>query len=494
MADTAQAAEPTAAPVVGETAQPTATPQMAAPPADVEVNPGKVTWMTAVLGDERFDAPLSTGGGDYHRLFHAYLLGSDVAEGRRVIAPGIARKWEMSGDGRTWTLTVGRGAKFHDGKEVTVEDVQGSLQRAIGPQAKDYTLNSAAIALSNIVDGIEQTAPDQVSVIARSPIVEFPQQISDSQGGSPGIVMPKRATLHDEEVSVAYDNNPIGAGLMRLVNHVPADVMTFERFEDYYHQPKNGFAFDQRVNFTAFDLRLVPEESTRAAALRAGEVDIAPVSLATKAQVEAGGGRLVFGQEGVIFEVTWLGCWKPQFPCSDKRVRQALQYAIDKELMRDTLYGGPEVMQVKGWARVTPSVLGYSPELDPFPFDPDKGRQLMADAGYPGGTGFGKLVVNTHVGKSMPFLPESAQLVASMWEKELGLDVEVRVGDYTAQQEASKLTEDFHGQLWWRDNNLAPDASKIIKKGDDWGGGPQLNVAHRDPELTALAAETAAVL
>jgi peptide/nickel transport system substrate-binding protein len=139
------------------------------------------------------------------------------------------------------------------------------------------------------------------------------------------------------------------------------------------------------VNFTLLDLRLVPEEATRVAALRAGDADIAPVSIGARRQVEAGGGRVVFGEEGVYFFARQYGCWKPQFPCHDKRVRQALAYAINKEVMQNQLYGGPEVMQVKGWGAVTPSTLGYSPDLDPFPFDPVKARQLLAEAGYPVG-------------------------------------------------------------------------------------------------------------
>jgi peptide/nickel transport system substrate-binding protein len=469
---------------------------MAAPPADVEVNPGKVTWMTGDFGNERFDSAFSVAGvgKQYASLIHANLIGSDVAEERRVLAPGIVTDWSLSGDGLTWTLTVRNGAKFHDGTDVTAEDVLWTLQHIMGPQAGDYVSGGNAISISKLMDRIEQTAPDQVSVTTKSPFVTFSLTISEVSGGFAGAVLPKRATLHDEVEEAAYDRNPIGAGSMRLTNHVPASVMSFERFDDYYHQPKNGFATDKRVKFTTFDLWLAPEEATRAAALRSGEADIVPASLTTKGQIEAGGGRLIFGQEGAISFIMQLGCWKPQFPCSDKRVRQALQYAIDKELMRDTLYGGPEVMQVKGWTHVTPSTLGYSPDLDPYPFDPDKARQLLADAGYPGGKGFGKLIVNTHVSASMPLMPESAQLTADMWRRELGLDVEVKIGDKTALKGATQLTEDLHGQIFWRDDDTLYDASEDLRVGKYWGGDRGPDQAHDDPELIALAAKTDAVL
>jgi peptide/nickel transport system substrate-binding protein len=200
---------------------------------------------------------------------------------------------------------------------------------------------------------------------------------------------------------------------------------------------------------------------------------------------------LVFGPEGVYTRVRLDGCWvDPNFPCHDKRVRQALDYAINKEIIRDQLYGGPQVFQAKGWALVTPGSLGYSPELDPWPFDPDKARQLLADAGYPNGEGFGKLLMNTWVSTSMPFLPESAQIAADSWRRELGIDVEVRVGDEGAIN-AARRAGDLAGQITWRDNEARMDGSSIVLSSY---GSPELaDRLHNDPELFAQVESTLAV-
>jgi ABC-type transport system substrate-binding protein len=277
---------------------------------------------------------------------------------------------------------------------------------------------------------------------------------------------------------------------MRLVGHVPASVMKFERFDDYYYRPDNGFPEDKRVTFQSLDMYLVPEEATRVAALRAGEADIVPTSLASKEQVEAGGGRLIFGQEGSYVNVMLEGCWEKQHPCGDKRVRQALDYAINKELMRDTLFGGPEVFQTKGWGPVTPSTIGYTPELDPI-FDPDKARELLADAGYPGGEGFGKLIVNTEPSSAMPLQVELAQLAADMWRRELGLDVEVRVSDRTGNKERERVGE-MSGQIYWRDNEARIDSASTIS-----GNYANPEAADRladDPEILGLVQETSNIL
>jgi peptide/nickel transport system substrate-binding protein len=292
--------------------------------------------------------------------------------------------------------------------------------------------------------------------------------------------MPARDEFQNNEEELAYDDNPVGAGIMRLADHTPAQVMKFERFDDYYYQPANGFPEDKRVNFQNLDMFLVPEEATRVAALRSGEADIVPASLSTKAQVEASGGRLVFGEEGIFIFADLQGCWEPQFPCNDIRVRQALSYALDRELMRDELWGGPEVFQIKGWASVTPSTIGYTPDVDPYPFDPDQARQLLADAGYPNGEGFGTLVVNTFASTSMPFLVESAQLAGEFWRRELGIDVEVRVGDQVGVKEREDAGE-LLGQILWRDNETRKDATSNIAS--NYGDPERAIPAHKEPEL-----------
>ncbi|HZA22485.1 MAG TPA: ABC transporter substrate-binding protein, partial [Dehalococcoidia bacterium] len=171
-----------------------------------------------------------------------------------------------------------------------------------------------------------------------------------------------------------------------------------------------------------------------------------------------------------------------------------------KELIANQLYGGPEVFQVKGWYVVTPSTSGYTPELDPFPYDPDKARQLLAEAGYktptnPSGKDFGKLIINTYEDPVIPNLIESAQLAAELWRQELGLDVEVRVMDKVAFNETRTLAfEVFDGTVSWVAQNTRLDAGGItrlyfltLQK-----GGPSTRL-HTDPELFALVEETMAV-
>jgi peptide/nickel transport system substrate-binding protein len=446
--------------------------------------------MVPNVGIERFDFVFSPPGGDevnYGRIIGGYLISDNE---RKEMVPGIASQWGLSTDGLTWTFTIRKGVKFHDGLELTAEDVLWTLQHYIGSQAHEYLLSSNAKRVSRNMQKIELSGPDKVSLATKVPETSLAARVSEA-GTSWYHMMPRRAKLRDSDAELAYDNNPVGAGPMKLVKHVKASLMKFERFDDFYYQPKNGFPEDKRVNFQSLDLFLVPEEATRVAAVRAGEADLVPASLPSRKQVEAGGGRLVFGREGVAVEVRLLGCWEPQYPCHDKRVRQALDYAIDKELIRDKLYGGSEVFQVKGWQSVSPSAIGYTPALDPWPFDPKKARQLLADAGYPGGKGFGKLIVNTYPSTGLPLVVEGAQLAADFWRRELNLDVEVKVSDSVGVKKKEQAGE-LYGQILWRDNEIQVEPTSLIAS--DYGDPKSLRRLHNDPELYRLAQETVQVL
>jgi peptide/nickel transport system substrate-binding protein len=405
--------------------------------------------------------------------------------------PGIAEEWSLSDDGLTWTFTIREGVKFHDGSELTPEDALWTLQHTFGPQAHEHVTAVRPLQISRAMNRIELSGPDQISLVFNQPNPLFAILISGAEASYSFGIMPKRAKLHDEEAELAYENNPIGAGPMKLTNHVKASVMTFERFDDFYYQPENGFDIDKRVNFQTLDLFVAPEEATRVAALRAGEADIVPASLATKEQVEAGGGHIVFGQEGLTLNAHLVGCYEPEFPCYDERVRQALSYALDRELIRDQLYGGPEVFQVKGWSDVTPSTIGYSPELDPWPFDPDKARQLLADAGYPNGQGFGKLIINTAPSTALPFKVEGPQIAADTWRRELGLDVEVRVSDNVGIGEREAAGE-LKGQIIWRDNETRVEALTGFR--NDYGDPKDIERLHDDPQIFRLMQETIQIL
>ena len=440
---------------------PTAAPMMDDMMDDM-VNPGTVTVMSSTFGGERFSQRGSSPT-DYERQFHGYLIDSDVVDGRMIIVPGLARRWELSTDGRITRYTLREGAKFHDGAYIEAEDALWSLQNSMGPGAFEYGVG-AGIRYAENMASIEITGPNEISVISNVSIPEMHRYTSRGSGtASVSAVFPRRPNLYDEAGELAFDLNPIGAGPIRLREHSLGESMTFERFDDYYHQPANGFFQDQRLQFQTLRFVLAPDESTRVAALRANEVDMGRVTLQQKDQIEAGGGQLVWSAEARAFMIMPEGCHDEMIACSDKRVRHALQYAIDKETMQTQLWGGPEVMQIKGWFMVTTSTIGYSEDLDPFPYNAMKAQDLLAEAGFPNGEGFPKLTINTYISPFIPFMVESARLAGDSISETLGIEVEVKQHDKSAIGRARHfMPSDYKGQLYWGGNDGRMSAVGIV--------------------------------
>ena len=430
---------------------------------DDMVNPGTVTVMSSTFGGERFSQRGSSPT-DYERQFHGYLIDSDVVDGRMIIVPGLARRWELSSDGRITRYTLREGAKFHDGAYIETEDALWSLQNSMGPGAFEYGVG-AGIQFAENMRSIEITGPNEISVISNIPIPEMHRYTSRGSGtASVSAVFPRRPNLYDEAGELAFDLNPIGAGPLRLREHSLGESMTFERFGDYYHQPANGFFQDQRLQFQTLRFVLAPDESTRVAALRANEVDMGRVTLQQKDQIEAGGGQLIWSAEARAFMIIPEGCHDEMIACSDKRVRHALQYAIDKETMQTQLWGGPEVMQIKGWFMVTTSTIGYSEDLDPFPYNAMKAQELLAEAGFPNGEGFPKLTINTYISPFIPFMVESARLAGDSIAETLGIEVEVKQHDKSAIGRARHfMPSDYKGQMYWGGNDGRMSAVGIVR-------------------------------
>jgi len=448
---------------------PTAVPAASAPAASTEISSGRVTLMLGGFNAEVFDNTIGGLAKEPRKHIHGSLMSWDLIDGGMQIVPGIAKKWTYSEDLKTLTYTVMEGGKFHDGSDITVKDVLWSLQHAVGPQAGEYG-SSVAISFSKISEKVEMgPGPRDVSVTAKVPIPDVAVYWSENEGGaSSGQVMPARPLVYSQEQSDAYNLNPIGAGPLALKKHIPQTSMLFERHGGFYYQPDNGYPTDKRIKFSEMLMTLVPEEATRVAALATGEGDIGRVSQATFDQVTSGGGRIVYSPESVIIESYLFGCYSPAFACHDKGVRQALQYSINKEVMRDGLFGS-DVFKINGFWIVTDSTIGYRPDLDPYPFDGQKARDLFTAAGLknpdnPGGKSFGTMVLNTYPDPLLPNLIEAARMAAANWEDELGLEVEVKVYDkVTYGKIRTKTPENFAGQAVWVAQNTRMDGAGITR-------------------------------
>lgn len=467
--DTPSQESPTKAPASSSSAQ--AKPAPTSAPAKVE-KAQTVRVMNGTWSNELWTPRDGVGeNAAYGRQLHAYWISGDE---NVKMQPAVLTDWKVSADGLSWDLTIRDGIKFHNGEEFTVDDALFTLDFDFGAEAIEKSISPSLIAEAEDTESYEITGPNTLRITHKSPKAYFPFFMSELSFGIAGVVLPE--DYLNEVGQDGYNSAPIGAGPFRLLEHKIAEHMKFERYEDYFNA-------DRIPSFSNLEMYLVPEVSTRVAALRADQTDIIEANLTVGDQIVDGGGRLVWASESSYMWMILPNCDLDVF-CNKKEVRQALDYAIDKNLIVDELYGGGAAT-AKGWVYVTPSALGYTPDLDPWPYDVAKAQSLLAAAGYPDGKGAPKFNIYTWNAGDLPYLPEQAQLIADMWKKNLGLEVDVVVGEAATTREKWYAGE-LAGHVLLRSNEARWDGGSITNAlYGQWEGRAHIGGKREDTKAAA---------
>jgi peptide/nickel transport system substrate-binding protein len=277
--------------------------------------------------------------------------------------PSLAESWTASKDGLTYEFVIRKGVKFHDSTPVTAADVKFSFERYRG---SGYKLLKDRVKEIQIVD------PARVRFVLKEPWPDFMTFYGTSATGS-GWIVPK---AYVEKVGDdGFKKHPIGAGPYKFVSFTPGVELVMEAWDGYWRKTPNV----KRLIY-----RSLPEETTRAAALKKGEVDIAYLLTGPVAEdiQRTPGFKLVAPKEpqGTF----WLDLpdqWDPKSPWHDIRVRRAASLSIDRKALNQA--------ETLGFSYPTgsliPRALEFSKFFEPDPFDPPRAKKLMAEAGYPNG-------------------------------------------------------------------------------------------------------------
>ena len=254
----------------------TAVPQQTAgAPGSTEFTGGKVTLMNAVWANELFTPRDGVGEtATYGRQMHAFWInGNENVE----MLPGVITDWQVSEDGLSWDVTLREGITFHNGDLLTIDDALFTMEFVFGPEAVETSMSPSVQAEAADTESIEAIDSTTLRVRHKSPKAFFPFFLSELSFGIAGVVLPK---AYFESVGQdGYNAAPVGAGPFRLEDHVISEQMLLERYDDY-------FLPERSPTFQTLDLRLVPEVSTRTAALRAGDADVIEANLSVKDQIE----------------------------------------------------------------------------------------------------------------------------------------------------------------------------------------------------------------
>ncbi len=285
-----------------------------------------------------------------------------------ISAPSLAESWSLAKDGVTYEFVLRKNAKFHNGDPVTAEDVKFSFDRYKGASAK---------LLKDKVKEIQTPAPNRVRFILKAPWPDFIAFYGTSATGAGWIVPKKYIERVGEE---AYKKAPVGAGPFKFSAFTPGIELTLDAFPEYWRKAPQ---------VKRLVMRSIPDETTRAAAVKTGEVDLAYLfGGAIAADLKRTPGVRVVAP--LLYGVYWLDFidqWDPKSPWHDRRVRQAASLAIDRNAINQAEMLG---LGRAGGAFVPPE-FDFALKMDPLPFDPKRAKQLLVEAGYPNGFDAGDL-------------------------------------------------------------------------------------------------------
>ena len=372
------------------------------------------------------------------------LLGRDAAT---VLVPVLATGFPEAVDDDTWRFSVREGVTFHDGQALNAQAVADSLNRMLDPdystQRDSYIRN---IASAEVVD--EYTVDihtDGINAVLPLQIAQLPV-IAPGTGETVG-------------------ENPVGTGPYMFESWDRGQQITAVRNPDYW---------GDAPSIDAFSVRFIPDKQTSLAALQAGEIDlvldILPEQVALVPQP--------LSVPATEYSYMTINAHRPEL--SPPEVRIAMNMAVDKDLIAETLYEG--FARPNNAQHLSPGMLGFNPDIGPFPYDPDGATAIMEEFGYNGDNPL-RVDIYAPIGRYLRGV-ETAQVVAQNLN-DVGFDARVQLAEWTTFRAGSRIKGDQPGaydlRYGWNSNEWF-DGARII--GHVTCGGSSSKLC--DEEVTAL--------
>jgi ABC-type transport system substrate-binding protein len=312
----------------------------------------------------------------FDRLVEAVTAGP----GKSELVPGLAESWELSDDGLTYTFYLRKGVKFHNGTEFTAKDVKYTFERMLWPEteAKNQDFIDPIQGASDVMEGktkdlsgVEIVDDYTIKVTLKEPFGPF---IASLATPSVGILNMEATEAAGTDFGLIPEKT-IGTGAYIFEKWVLRDELLVRRNENYWRGAPELDGISWKVLQDADTMRLMFESGE----LDVFDTDSAFSQISYFANSPKYSNNLVVGDRVSVNYYTFNQRIKP---FDDVRVRKALQMAVDRQGMLDSLHDGRgSVMD----GILPPGLVGYNPDLPKIPFDPEAAKTLLAEAGYPDG-------------------------------------------------------------------------------------------------------------
>jgi peptide/nickel transport system substrate-binding protein len=427
------------------------------------------TLMVPLTADVNFNSILATGPNDSYiqaTLFNGLVR---VDKGTMEPSPDLAESWGVSEDGLTWTFHLRKDVKWHDGEPFTAEDVKFHYDKGIFDKDVNSHIRSALLD----VNAVEVVDDYTVQFILKAPFVALLAHLAEYQ-----FIVPKHA-LEGKDLNTYEEfnkKNPVGTGPYKLKEAIAGDHYTVVANEDY---------FGGRPYIDSIVFKVVPDPNVRVAQLKTGEVDLAVITPANLAALAADHGILLDYVDKLQFYGVYLN--NARSPFDDARVRRAMIYGLDRQAIINAVSNGTWTMPT---GPIHPRITwAYNPDVPVIPYDPDKAKELLAEAGWTDSDGDGILDKDgqpctfTLTVDNDPVRNQSA-VIAQQYYKALEMDVELEVLEWGTLVKERYFPHDYDTMVIYA--VMSPDPDQRVWFATD---APDNRWNYSNPEVDKLLAE-----
>jgi peptide/nickel transport system substrate-binding protein len=385
-------------------------------------------------------------------------------EGSTDVEPGLAKRWEVSADGLTYTFYLRDQVKFHDGTEMNADAVVFSFLRQHDPKHEAHGFAQLwsywqDMGMDKLVKSIAKVDNTTVRIQLNAPSAPF---LANLAMNFASIVSPAAVRKFKQE----FARNPVGTGPFKFVSWTKNEKIILNAFSDFWDtKPKIA-----RVIFKSY-----PDSATRLNAFLAGEIHM--MNLPTPDQVAVIRKKK---PNAVILEepamnVAYLAFNTTKGPFAQPKVRQALNMAVNKAAIIKGVYAGMGVPAVNP---IPPSLWSYNTKIKPYGFDRQRAKQLLAEAGYP--KGFTSELFYLPV--SRPYMPDAKRVAEAIQAdfKAVGVNVQLTTHEWAVYLDKTKKGEHPMALMGWTGDNGDPDNFLSVLLSGDNAKAPASNIAFYD--------------
>lgn len=393
-----------------------------------------------------------------------------------TVQPGLAKSWEPSDDGLSYTFELEEGVKFHDGTDFNAEAVVKNFERWAGGDSEMFPYYNSMFGgfdgdEGHVIESVVAEGDSTVVITLKRPQAPFLKNIAMSMFA---ISSP---TAYEEQGDDDFESNPVGTGPFQFTEWKRNDSITIDRFDDYWQE---GLPKLDKVIFLS-----IPDNSARLNALMAGDIDLADgINPSDGEKIEGDDALQLF--ERPSMNVGYLGLTVTRPPFDNKLVRQAMNYAIDKQSIIDSFFEG-RAESAKN--PMPPSISGYNDDIEEYPYDPEKAKELLAEAGLE--DGFEMELWAMPVPR--PYMPDGEK-VAEVIQKNLediGVTAKIVSHEWATYLDlASKGDADAFMLGWTGDNGDADNFMYVLLDEDNIGSNNYTYFKNDDMHDLFIEAQT----